>query len=145
MYGSLDVSVIVQLMNAGHSAFSKSEKNGHIYMNIVQWINEEENQFGHISSIQPSSAKNASDMEREMYKKTYIGNMRLAKPEPPTTDDIAGATAAINKLGGTAVVPIQPPPANAGAGNPLQNGNPIQQPIQQTSGAVLPSGGDLPF
>ena len=38
--GSLDLTLILEKAKAKHSAFSKSAKNGHIYFNITQWVND---------------------------------------------------------------------------------------------------------
>jgi len=68
--GSLDLTLILEKAKAKHSAFQKSEKNGHIYFNITEWINEEPNNFGQHASFLLNSSKEAKETE----EKTYIGN-----------------------------------------------------------------------
>jgi hypothetical protein len=70
--GSLDLTMILEKAKAKHSAFSKSEKNGHIYFNITQWINDEPNEFGQHSSLLLNSSKEGKETEG----KVYIGNAK---------------------------------------------------------------------
>jgi hypothetical protein len=50
-----------------------SEKNGKKYLNINVWVNDENDQYGNIGSIQLSQSK----AEREAgEKKVYIGNIK---------------------------------------------------------------------
>ena len=70
--GSLDLTLILEMAKAKHSAFSKSDKNGHIYFNITQWINDEPNQFGQHSSLLLNSSKEMKEQE----PKCYIGNAK---------------------------------------------------------------------
>lgn len=71
--GSLDLTMILEKAKAKHSAFSKSEKNGHIYFNITQWINDEPNEFGQHSSILLNSGSKEKQAEEG---KVYIGNAK---------------------------------------------------------------------
>lgn len=67
-----------------------SEKNGKKYLNVSLWINDAEDQYGNIGSLQVSQTKD----ERESgAKKTYIGNFKEPKPAanaaptlPPVVD-----------------------------------------------------------
>jgi len=70
--GSLDLTLILEKAKAKHSAFSKSTKNGHIYFNITQWINDEPNEFGQHSSLLLNSSKEGKETEG----KVYIGNAK---------------------------------------------------------------------
>lgn len=71
--GSLDLTLILEKAKAKHSAFSKSEKNGHIYFNITQWVNDEPNDFGqHSSLLLNSKSKELQESEG----KVYIGNAK---------------------------------------------------------------------
>ena len=70
--GSLDLTMILEEAKKKHSAFSKSEKNGHIYFNVTQWINDEPNQFGQHSSMLLNSSKE----QKENEAKVYIGNLK---------------------------------------------------------------------
>lgn len=73
----------------GHSAFNKSEKNGKIYVNVLQWLNEKPDEFGNDSSIQLNPKKDAPETE----KKQYIGNMKYieSKGSVPVTNADADA------------------------------------------------------
>ena len=91
--GSICLTDVLEKAKAGHSAFQKA-KNGKIYFNIAQWVNDEVDQYGNVSSIQLSSTKEKRDEEG----KVYIGNckpMPRAEPEPidpvndiPEPDDL---------------------------------------------------------
>lgn len=84
--GSLDLTKILEQAHAKHSAFSKA-KNGHIYFNITQWVNEQPNDLGQHSSVQLNSTKEA----RESEGKIYIGNLKKAEQQAPEpiTDTVA--------------------------------------------------------
>jgi hypothetical protein len=116
MYGSLDVTKIVELINAKHPAFSKSEKNGHVYMSLVVWVRDQPDEYGQDASVQPSVPKTATELEREANKKIYLGNLRWAKPEAPSDADTNAAAAALNSLGGT-VATSAPAPVAQSNGN----------------------------
>ncbi len=130
MYGSIDVTKIIELMKGGHSSISKSEKNGHIYMNIVQWVNDQEDEYGNKCSIQPSPNKNASELEKQATKKIYLGNLKLAKPEPLAAQDIADAENALNKLGSHVQnADVIKTTLGTGAGQPAANGAQVSAPV----------------
>lgn len=64
-------------------------KNGKLYFPIVVWVNESEDEYGNIASIQVAQTKE----EREQkVKATYIGNLKdFSKDSKPTqqeTDDL---------------------------------------------------------
>jgi hypothetical protein len=67
-------------------------KNGAKYINIVQWVNDEPDQYGYNSSIQISQTKE----EREQkIKPTYIANLKEFKKQngsnnsaPDLNDDL---------------------------------------------------------
>lgn len=85
--GSLDLTMILEKAKAKHSAFSKSSKNGHVYFNITQWVNEEPNEFGQHSSLLLNSSKEGKETEG----KVYIGNAKKAEAggaEPLDTKSI---------------------------------------------------------
>ena len=50
-YGSIDFSKLIEQAKAGHKAFTKSEKNGKIYLNVDVYVKDEVDQFGNIASI----------------------------------------------------------------------------------------------
>lgn len=73
LYGSMNLTKMMDKAKAGHSAFRKAN-NGDIYFNVTQWINEERDAKGNDSSILLSSKKEAKDSEG----KVYIGNLKKA-------------------------------------------------------------------
>lgn len=89
MTGSLCLTEILEKAKAGHSAFTKA-KNGKIYFNILQWLNEKPDQYGNDSSLQLNSTKEKKDEEG----KCYIGNAKYTEAgagEPVTPDEIPEA------------------------------------------------------
>lgn len=88
--GSLDLTLILEKAKEKHSAFSKSEKNGHIYFNITQWVNDEPNEYGQHSSLLLNSSKEGKVTEG----KVYIGNAKKVEQSsggPVTADEIPSA------------------------------------------------------
>ncbi len=76
--GSICLTELLEKAKQGHSAFSKAG-NGKIYFNFAQWINEEPDKFGNISSLQLQSKKDV----REAEGKCYIGNAKKYEPKDP--------------------------------------------------------------
>lgn len=72
--GSLCLTDIIAKLKEGHSAFSKA-KNGKIYFNITQWINDEKDKYGNESSLLLNSSKEKKDAEG----KIYIGHAKMAE------------------------------------------------------------------
>ena len=86
--GSICLSDLIAQAKLQHSAFSKA-KNGKVYFNFTQWVNDEPNDYGHHSSVQlNSSSKENLDKEG----KIYIGNAKKSEakaPEPISATDIS--------------------------------------------------------
>ena len=85
--GSLCLTDIIAKLTEGHSAFSKA-KNGKIYFNITQWINDEKDKYGNESSLLLNSTKEKKDAEG----KFYIGHAKFAEKqvaEAPKQDDVS--------------------------------------------------------
>lgn len=70
--GSLDLTKILEDAKAKHSAFRKADSNGHIYVNVLIWENDEKDKFGNEFSVQLNASKDAPETE----KKHYIGNLK---------------------------------------------------------------------
>lgn len=70
--GSLCLTDIMAKAKEAHSAFSRSEKTGKAYFNVVVFQNDEPDQFGNDFSIQLGVKQDAPESE----KKIYIGNMK---------------------------------------------------------------------
>lgn len=75
LVGSICYTELVELAKKGHSAFSRSEKNGKVYFNVALWMNPEADKFGNTVSIQLNSTKEKRDEEG----KVYIGNAKPLK------------------------------------------------------------------
>jgi hypothetical protein len=71
--GSICLSDLIAQAKLQHSAFSKSEKNGKIYVNITQWVNDEPDKYENHSSFQLNST---SDENRVKEGKIYFGNAK---------------------------------------------------------------------
>lgn len=82
--GSICLTDLIAQAKAGHSAFTKA-KNGKIYFNFLQWVNEEPDQYKNHSSLLLNSTKDMRDAEG----KVYIGNAKKSEytPEPVSDDD----------------------------------------------------------
>lgn len=92
---------LVEKFKAGHSAFTKSEKNGKIYFNFNEWLNDAPNEHGHHSNYQLQSKKE----HREAEGKTYFGNGKISENQGAAitdTDkssmDLGGTAAAVDDL-----------------------------------------------
>ena len=65
----------------GHSSITTA-KNGKKYANVVIWVNDKEDQFGKIGSIQLSQPKDSQE------QKVYIGNISAPKKAEAAQVDI---------------------------------------------------------
>lgn len=90
-YGSIDFSKLLEQAKAGNKAFTKSEKNGRIYLNVDVFIKDEVDQYGNIASIR-GTFKGAQKED-----KFYFANLKESVPfveqqpalnEIPETDDL---------------------------------------------------------
>lgn len=84
--GSIDLTKLIEKAKEKHSAFSKAESNGHVYVNILVWENDEPDKFNNNFSVQLNAAKDADESQ----KKQYIGNLKYvaANVTPPQDSDI---------------------------------------------------------
>lgn len=71
--GSIDLTKLLEKAKEKHSSFRKADSNGHIYVNLLVWENEEADKFGNQFSVQLNAAKDAPETE----KKIYIGNLKI--------------------------------------------------------------------
>lgn len=131
--GSLCVDDIINALKNGHSAFSKSAKNGKTYMAIKQWVNDEEDQYGRHSSVSLNSDKSAPQEERA--KNIYIGNLKKMKTGGNVvTQEEASQMAAQFEGAAQEVKAVGTPNAAAPAGQPAQQAQVVNGPVD-----------DLPF
>lgn len=82
--GSICLTTLIEKAKQGHSAFSKSAKDGKVYFNYAEWINDEPNDFGQHSSLLLSSSKDMKEAEG----KVYIGNGKKFENKPVTEKDL---------------------------------------------------------
>ena len=82
--GSICLSDLIDAAKRGHSAFSKSAKNGKVYCNILIWENEEPDKYEQTHALQLNSAKDKQEAEG----KIYIGNATPVTPKSPTGSDL---------------------------------------------------------
>ena len=84
-YGSIDFSKLLEMAKSGHKAFSKSEKNGRIYLNVDVFVKDEVGQYGDKASIR-GTFKGATKED-----KFYFANLKESAfyvEQQPTMDDI---------------------------------------------------------
>lgn len=80
-YGSICISDLLDNLKAKHSAFTKGN-NGKIYGSVSVWLNDKEDKFGNIMSIQITPSKEMKDLE----KRIYIGNCKKSDGPTPISD-----------------------------------------------------------
>lgn len=100
---SLDMTKIQAAYKAGHSAFNVGKKNGHVYLNLTAWLNDEENEFHQNSSAQLNSAKDQDAADTGKLgdpKGKYVGNGVWSMDGP----NAAGGSG-IDGFGGTTASP----------------------------------------
>jgi hypothetical protein len=120
--GSICLDDLLAALRAGHSAFSRSEKNGKVYVSIKEWVNDDADQYGNHASIQLNSTKTAS--AEEQAKKIYLGNLKIQSTGGAALSaeeaanlansvNLAPQGAAPNAAGQAAGTPPATPPASA--------------------------------
>lgn len=95
MYGgSLCVTDMMDALKKGHSAFSKSPKNGKVYCNIVEFVKQAPDDYGNHASIQMSSTKEKREEEKNAYGKfNYLGNLKKLDSSAPVSERAASNVA----------------------------------------------------
>ena len=84
-FGSIDFSKLLEMAKAGNKAFTKSEKNGRIYLNVDVYVKDEVDQYGNIASIR-GTFKGAQKEDR-----FYFANLKESTPfveAQPAIDEI---------------------------------------------------------
>lgn len=84
--GSMCLTTLIEKAKQGHSAFSKSQKDGKVYFNYAEWVNDDPNEYGQHSSILLSSTKEKKEEEG----KVYVGNGKKYENKPVTQSDLPG-------------------------------------------------------
>lgn len=92
--GSICVTDLMDALQKGHSAFSKSAKNGKVYANIIEFVREAPDDYGQHVSIQLSSTKDKREMEKEKFgKQNYVGNCKKLETNQPVSERAAQSVA----------------------------------------------------
>ena len=77
--GSICLTDLLEQAKKAHSAFSRSQANNKVYVNILVWENDEKDKYDNTHSFQLNSHKDKKDAEG----KIYIGNAKpIEKKEP---------------------------------------------------------------
>ena len=90
-YGSIDFSKLIEQAKAGHKAFSKSEKNGKIYLNVDVYVKDEVDQFGNIASIR-GTFKGATKDDKFYFanlKESQFNEQKVEASDVDGLDDLA--------------------------------------------------------
>ncbi len=81
--GSICFTDLMEKAKAGHSAFSRA-KNGKVYFNFTEWINDEADQYGNHASLLLNSTKEKKEVEG----KFYFGNGKIFNNLPPSPPEL---------------------------------------------------------
>lgn len=96
---SIDVTTLLQMANARHSAFNVGQ-NGKTYVNLQIWVNDEPDKFGDHASIQLNHAKDMAEKDRLIHpkakdgspqKKCYVGRGKVSDLSPKPLDNSTAA------------------------------------------------------
>ena len=90
-YGSIDFSKLIDQAKAGHKAFTKSEKNGKIYLNVDVYVKDEVDQFGNIASIR-GTFKGATKEDKFYFanlKESQFNEQKVEASDVDGLDDLA--------------------------------------------------------
>lgn len=90
-YGSIDFSKLIEQAKAGHKAFTKSEKNGKIYLNVDVYVKDEVDQFGNIASIR-GTFKGATKEDKFYFanlKESQFNEQKIEASDVDGLDDLA--------------------------------------------------------
>jgi hypothetical protein len=89
-YGSIDFSKLLEEAKKGNKAFSKSEKNGRIYLNAQVFVKDEVDNYGNSMTIR-STFKGASKEDKFCFanlKPSEDQEQPIAKNDIPDSDDL---------------------------------------------------------
>lgn len=89
-YGSIDFSKLIEQAKAGHKAFTKSEKNGKIYLNVDVYVKDEVDQYGNIASIR-GTFKGATKEDKFYFanlKESQFNEQKVESSDVEILDDL---------------------------------------------------------
>jgi len=84
-YGSVCLTDLIAKAKSGHSSFNKAQ-NGKIYCNVTVWLNDEEDKYGNVMSIQANPTKEMAGKD----EKFYLGNCKKSKQKTISDKDFEG-------------------------------------------------------
>src|SRR5258708_6683380 len=85
-YGSICLTNLIENGKSKHSAFTKGN-NGKLYASVNVWLNDKEDKFGNIMSVQINPSKEMKGIEDRI----YIGNLKKSDgPQPVSDNDLNG-------------------------------------------------------
>jgi len=104
-YGSICLTDLIENAKSKHSAFTKGN-NGKLYASVNVWLNDKEDKFGNIMSVQINPSKEMKGLEDRI----YIGNLKKSDgPQPVSDNDLNG----LDGLDAPPRTPSNPPPVNS--------------------------------
>lgn len=86
--GSICLSDLIDMAKRQHSAYTKAQSNGKIYVNVKIWLNDEPDKYNNIIGLQLNSSKDKKETEPAF----YIGNARrveVTAPQPISASDVS--------------------------------------------------------
>jgi len=95
--GSICLTDLLEQAKKAHSAFTRSQANQKVYVNILVWENDEKDKYDNTHSFQLNSTKDKKEAEG----KIYIGNAKpieRKEPVPLSQDDAKTFTDAVDDL-----------------------------------------------
>ena len=95
--GSICLTDLLEQAKKTHSAFTRSQANQKVYVNILVWENDEKDKYDNTHSFQLNSTKDKKEAEG----KIYIGNAKpieRKEPVPLSQDDAKTFTDAVDDL-----------------------------------------------
>jgi len=95
--GSICLTDLLEQAKKAHSAFTRSQANQKVYVNILVWENDEKDKYDNTHSFQLNSTKDKKEAEG----KIYIGNAKpieRKEPVPLSQDDARTFTEDLSDL-----------------------------------------------
>lgn len=77
--GSICLTDLLEQAKKAHSAFTRSQANQKVYVNILVWENDEKDKYDNTHSFQLNSTKDKKESEG----KIYIGNAKPIERKEP--------------------------------------------------------------
>lgn len=81
--GGINFTKLCQAFRAKHSAFSKSEKTGEVFLDFTGFINDKPDQYNNDGSIKLNSKKEKREAEKDLFNKGYFANFKFNKSKDP--------------------------------------------------------------